>query len=796
MERFRSKHGIAVTFAAEGDIGRVAHKVEVMLFKSIEELLANVAKHAAARQVRVALRRDADGIRAEVQDDGRGFDPRRPEAPGERDAKFGLFSIRERFDLLGGSVTVRSAPGRGDGGPAARPGGPAGGAGMLRVLIADDHKLFRDGLRLLLENQEDIRVVAETEDGAATVTAAAERRPDIVLMDISMPGLNGIEATRKLLATGGATRVIMLSMHSDRHFVIEALKSGAVGYVLKDSAFEELLLAIRTVATGGIFLSQKINSAVLRDYAAVAAGRAAPPSSPLSAREREVLQLLAEGRTTKEIGGATRRQRQDRRDPPQAGHGQARHPQRRRADQVRHPRGADLARLTPAPPPKVLRRPYQVFPDAGPVLPGPSRGAGDPTSEDAAVREEDRDVRHRQYRLHARGHQPGHADDARAGLLLRRPGRAQERPGHHDPELRLHGRDHHHLVGLGYSLCFSGGEGGIIGNLDKAFLHRRDADDPVALGTGNIPRVRLHRLPDDVRHHHPGADHRRLLQPRPLRAYLIFLVGWLTLRLLPVRAHGLGRRPAGEAGACSTSPAASSCTTSPAWRRWPRCSTSGAGAVGDSVPHSIPLVALGTGLLWFGWYGFNAGSELEVDAVTGLAFLNTDIAASFAGPVWMLLAWIFEKKPKFLGLLTGAVAGLATITPCAGYVTPTSAALIGILAGVVCYFAVNLKNRLKWDDALDVWGVHGVGGALGIILLGLMASKAVNPAGADGLLLGNSRFFLVQAATVVGSSVYAFGFTFVMLWVINKVTRVRTTSGEEEQGLDASLHGESAYEGI
>jgi len=218
--------------------------------------------------------------------------------------------------------------------------------------------------------------------------------------------------------------------------------------------------------------------------------------------------------------------------------------------------------------------------------------------------------------------------------------------------------------------------------------------------------------------------------------------------------------------------------------------------VGDSVPHSIPLVALGTGLLWFGWYGFNAGSELKVDAVTGVAFLNTDIAASFAGPVWMLLAWIFEKKPKFLGLLTGAVAGLATITPCAGYVTPTSAVIIGILAGIVCYFAVNLKNRLKWDDALDVWGVHGVGGAIGIILLGLMASKAVNPGGADGLFRGNPSFFVTQLLTVIASSIYAFGFTYVMLWIINKITRVRTSLNEEERGLDDSLHGEEAYQPI
>jgi Amt family ammonium transporter len=218
--------------------------------------------------------------------------------------------------------------------------------------------------------------------------------------------------------------------------------------------------------------------------------------------------------------------------------------------------------------------------------------------------------------------------------------------------------------------------------------------------------------------------------------------------------------------------------------------------IGDSIPHSIPLVALGAGLLWFGWYGFNAGSELRVDAVTGVAFLNTDIAASFAGTVWMLLAWRYEKKPKFLGLLTGAVAGLATITPCAGYVNPTSAVIIGILAGGVCYFAVNLKNRLKLDDALDVWGVHGVGGMLGIILLGILASTAVNAGGADGLLRGNTRFFFTQLLSVIASSVYAFGFTYLMLKIINTITRVKTTEGEEERGLDLSLHGETAYEGM
>jgi Amt family ammonium transporter len=278
-------------------------------------------------------------------------------------------------------------------------------------------------------------------------------------------------------------------------------------------------------------------------------------------------------------------------------------------------------------------------------------------------------------------------------------------------------------------------------------------------------------------------------------AYLMFLVGWLVFVYFPfvhmVWGNGLLAKMgvldfAGGIVVHNIAGMAALASVLYVGRR----------KVGDSIPHSIPLVALGTGLLWFGWYGFNAGSELRVDAVTGLAFLNTDIAASFAGPVWMLLAWIIEKKPKFLGLLTGAVAGLATITPCAGYVTPTSAAIIGILAGIVCYFAVNLKNRLKWDDALDVWGVHGVGGALGVILLGLMATKAVNAAGADGLFAGNSSFFVTQLVAIVASSIYAFAFTFGMLWVINKITRVRTSEGEEEDGLDKSLHGETAYEGI
>jgi Amt family ammonium transporter len=215
----------------------------------------------------------------------------------------------------------------------------------------------------------------------------------------------------------------------------------------------------------------------------------------------------------------------------------------------------------------------------------------------------------------------------------------------------------------------------------------------------------------------------------------------------------------------------------------------------DDGAHSIPLVALGTGLLWFGWYGFNAGSEFRVDSVTAVAFLNTDIAASFAGMVWLAIEWRVTGKPRFLGLLTGAVAGLATITPAAGYVSPVTAVIIGCAAGVVCYLAVALKNRLHLDDALDVWGVHGVGGSLGILMLGLFATKAFNPAGVDGLLFGNPGFFVAEFGAMVLAVVWAFAFTLGMLWLIDRVTPVRVGEAEEAAGLDDAIHGEHAYVG-
>jgi Amt family ammonium transporter len=212
------------------------------------------------------------------------------------------------------------------------------------------------------------------------------------------------------------------------------------------------------------------------------------------------------------------------------------------------------------------------------------------------------------------------------------------------------------------------------------------------------------------------------------------------------------------------------------------------------MPNNIPLVAVGTALLWFGWYGFNAGSEMAVNDVTVAAFLNTDISASFAAVTWLIIEWnTGKKKPTFIGLMTGAVAGLATITPAAGYVTIQSAALIGIVAGIGCYFAVKFKEKQDWDDALDVWGIHGMGGLIGTLLLGFFATKTINPNGADGLFYGGSiSFLLKQTGAIIITVVYSLFFTLFLLRGINWLIPVKASLREEREGLDIHYHGETA----
>ena len=293
----------------------------------------------------------------------------------------------------------------------------------------------------------------------------------------------------------------------------------------------------------------------------------------------------------------------------------------------------------------------------------------------------------------------------------------------------------------GYSLCFSGGAGGVIGNLDMAFLRGVNLMAPSP--NDSIPLIVHVAYQMMFAIITPALITGAFANRVTFKAYFIFLTLWLLLVYFPfvhmIWGNGLLAKWgvldfAGGIVVHNTAGLAALASVIYVGRR----------RVQDTGPHSIPLVALGTGLLWFGWYGFNAGSEFQVDTTTAAAFLNTDLAASFAGVAWLMVEWMTTRKPKLLGLLTGSVAGLATITPAAGYVSPQSAVWIGIISGVVCFYAVALKNRLRLDDALDVWGVHGVGGFIGIVLLGVFATKAYNPAGADGLLAGNPTFFVRQ----------------------------------------------------
>ncbi|MGD1117924.1 MAG: ammonium transporter [Dehalococcoidales bacterium] len=213
-------------------------------------------------------------------------------------------------------------------------------------------------------------------------------------------------------------------------------------------------------------------------------------------------------------------------------------------------------------------------------------------------------------------------------------------------------------------------------------------------------------------------------------------------------------------------------------------------------PNNIPMVVMGAGLLWFGWFGFNAGSALTAGGLATSAFVATNTAAAAAAFTWMVISWIY-RRPTILGTVTGAVAGLATVTPAAGYISPMSAIPIGIMAAVICYYAMLLfKSKLGFDDSLDVFAVHGVGGIIGMIFVGVFATLTVNPAGANGLIAGSGMLILKQLAAIGAVGAYAFGMTWVLGKIIAKTIGLRVNQSEETVGLDLSQHGERAYGGM
>jgi Amt family ammonium transporter len=210
-------------------------------------------------------------------------------------------------------------------------------------------------------------------------------------------------------------------------------------------------------------------------------------------------------------------------------------------------------------------------------------------------------------------------------------------------------------------------------------------------------------------------------------------------------------------------------------------------------PHDRRMMLLGASLVWFGWFGFNAGSALAANGLAAIAFVNTNVAAAMGALVWMTIAWHRDGAPNSTGAAAGAVAGLVAITPAAGFVTPAAGTLIGGVAAAGCYAAVKLRERMRVDDALDVFPVHGIGGTIGALLTGVFATVAINSAGANGLLYGNPKQLTIQCVAVAASWAYTALATFVILKVVMLLVPLRVTEREETLGLDVTQHAEAAY---
>jgi Amt family ammonium transporter len=211
------------------------------------------------------------------------------------------------------------------------------------------------------------------------------------------------------------------------------------------------------------------------------------------------------------------------------------------------------------------------------------------------------------------------------------------------------------------------------------------------------------------------------------------------------------------------------------------------------MPHNLPLTLMGAGLLWFGWFGFNAGSALAAGGLAASAVTVTHLASAAGAVAWVAAEWLHQGKPTTLGVASGAVSGLATITPASGFVGPMAGIFIGLVAGVLCYSGVSLKWKLGYDDSLDVVGVHGVGSTWGLLAVGLFAQTAINPAGADGLLYGGSSLLAVQALAVLVVWTLGFCGSWVLLKVVDGLVGLRVEPDRELEGLDLSLHGETGY---
>ena len=348
---------------------------------------------------------------------------------------------------------------------------------------------------------------------------------------------------------------------------------------------------------------------------------------------------------------------------------------------------------------------------------------------------------------------------------------------------------------VGYSLAFGPDVGGLIGDLSHTAM--RGIGMEVSSYAETIPSVLFMAFQCMFAVLTVALASGAYAERFHFPAMLFFSALWLICIYCPIAHWVWGKGWMGEMGALDFAGGAVVHMTSgavalaAAHALGPRLDLKAGG--GQPAPHNLPMAVLGGGLLWFGWFGFNAGSALSAGPLAAHALMTTHMAAGAGVLGWMLVEWKYMGKPTTLGAISGALAGLVAITPAAGFVEVLPAALIGFVGGMVCYAGVLLKNRLGYDDALDVVGIHGVGGTWGALATGLFATLGVNEAGANGLLYGNPHQLFVQFVSVAATWVFVYVAARILLYVVNALIGLRASPESERVGLDISEHNERAY---
>ena len=349
---------------------------------------------------------------------------------------------------------------------------------------------------------------------------------------------------------------------------------------------------------------------------------------------------------------------------------------------------------------------------------------------------------------------------------------------------------------VGYSLAFGPDQHGLIGGLNWFGLNGVGAD-PNTDYAATIPAIVFMAFQMMFAVITPALISGSIAERMRFPAFIIFMVLWATFVYDPV-AHwvwGVGGflRTLGALDFAGGNVVHISSGYSALIAALVLGKRKGLGK--DSMaPHHLPMTVLGAGLLWFGWFGFNAGSALGANGLAGMVFVNTNTSAAAAALAWALVERIHKGKTTMLGVASGAIAGLVAITPACGFVTPLSSIFIGLVGGMICYCAISIiKAKFGYDDALDAFGCHGIGGTWGALATGIFATKTINPAGADGLFYGNASLLGIQVMSVLITVAFSVIATFIILKVISLVTKLRVSEDQEATGLDLSLHGEEAY---